>query len=478
VTVCGADVVGNMNIDAGPSLQTCITQAKTPVAALPPGRYFINSTLELGSTSNITIETLGTTSGPACLDTGAGPCAILTASASNPGPWLLHSASATGLRFNHIALDGNLGVRLATLGTSAWVDGNASNGNIHNCSDCSFYGFTSIRAKNTGLGFVGDTPTASPNAVFDTVLFRDNGFGILGNGESPAAWSDGLTIEGAPNLIIRNSKFIDNSDVQLILGDVPNAVIENNKIANTHNFSFAGLMLNNWSTTETSNYQGAVVTGNTIDCGNALCGIGINVGTNPWGVEPALVGGSLTNNTVIGARQGILIGAIQGTIVNENVVIDAGNYSKADGSCLATPLAASNDTSTISGNSVPLSSYSFTNCSPQDLSTLLLNQSGTDPQIVALYRNVLSRDPDMAGGNNATTQLHSGISLATIRQSMAQSQEAQQKLNALYLEIFKRNIDSSGLASWTNALATGQATLDQIRVQLILSPEGQTHAFD
>jgi hypothetical protein len=80
--VCGADVVNQVDVDAAPSLVHCILQAAAKVHAkakasssgkspfndethvvieLPPGFYNLASSVDLGSTSNITIQTQNNT---------------------------------------------------------------------------------------------------------------------------------------------------------------------------------------------------------------------------------------------------------------------------------------------------------------------------------------------------------------------------------------------------------------------------------
>jgi hypothetical protein len=449
-----------------------MTSQPASVINLVAGRYFLNGTLDIGALSNVTIQTQNVSSGPPCLSSGAASCAILTGSPTNPGPELFNSLGSSHLSLKYIAIDGNIAQRRANFpDNTRWVQGIAYNGKIHQCEFCSFYGFASIRApQGTGLEFEGD------NAVFNNVVFRDNGWGEPFY-PGVAGWSDGLTIWSSNNLQITNSTFVDNSDVNLILGNGQNAVVQNNTIGDTHNFAFAGFMLDNFGQDgEPGIFTGTVVSNNTIYCANSLCGIGIMAGNNFWSPAPSVVGATITANTVTLPRQGILTDGANGTQIVQNQVNELGTYSL--NSCTANPLSiTSGDNVSVSGNNAVPSPNQMQSCGPQDLPNMLLNLNGVDPSIAQLYRAVLGRDPDSAGGIQYTKTLHNGTSLASLRASMANGAEAQADLNALYLDIFKRPIDSSGQKTWTNYLAVN-GTIAQMRVLLLLSPEGLSHAYD
>ena len=93
--------------------------------------------------------------------------------------------------------------------------------------------------------------------------------------------------------------------------------------------------------------------------------------------------------------------------------------------------------------------------------------------ITAIYRQVLGRDPDPAGLRSYTERLLRDWDYSQVRQSLARSHEASQRINQLYLEILGRNADPEGLRTYQKHLETGW-TLNQVREELIRSPEARS----
>ena len=79
----------------------------------------------------------------------------------------------------------------------------------------------------------------------------------------------------------------------------------------------------------------------------------------------------------------------------------------------------------------------------------------TQQTIIKIYREILERDVDPSGMTTWTNALASGQSVEQVRRAIAESPEAQNKLNDLYRRMLGRDIDSSGRVTWTNALASG-----------------------
>lgn len=94
--------------------------------------------------------------------------------------------------------------------------------------------------------------------------------------------------------------FVDNSDVNLICGSCPNATITGNSISHANGASFAALMLDNFNGATDGNFCGATVASNTIAC-NGKCHYGVMLGPHCWYASPAIVGGTITSNSVSGA---------------------------------------------------------------------------------------------------------------------------------------------------------------------------------
>jgi Right handed beta helix region len=489
--ICGVDVVNRQEVDAAISLASCIasaangaSKANPATVELPAGNYYMNSSLNLGSLSFLTIKTQGNTSGPACLQKGAQSCAQLIAKPTHPGPDLLSSFGATGLTLDHIAIDGNHGSRRAKY-PSLWGSSSAPgyNAHVHQCTGCTFLGFTSTRAvRGTGMEFSGD------NAIFDNVYFFENGWGTTNIQNPPyspsglprfsdAPYSDGLTVLSSANIVIQNSVFFDNSDVDIIVGGAPNARILNNLIGNRFNFAFAALMLDNFNGTTSGDFTSALVQGNKIQCGG-YCGIGMDIGPHYWYASPSIRGtdASITGNAISGARQGILVVGANGFNIKGNKVISAGAYTN-NKNCWAVPFSVSpGDQVAISGNNVEPQAVSLWPCQQKDLANLALFVPGADFQIERLYHTILGREPDINGAR-AWTQVLASWGLPLVREHFASSAESQAKLDSAYEEVLGRKSDAGGRAKFTHLLGSGTISVDQVRSILELSREALTDPY-
>ena len=94
--------------------------------------------------------------------------------------------------------------------------------------------------------------------------------------------------------------------------------------------------------------------------------------------------------------------------------------------------------------------------------------------VIKIYREILERDVDPSGMTTWTNALASGHSVEQVRRSIAESSEAQNKLNELYRRMLCRDIDSSGRATWTNALASGWTLQRVVSEGIAPSPEYQS----
>lgn len=464
---CGAEAVNKPSVDAAPILKACLTQKVAQGAdtiELPAGRYFISSTLDLEALSNVTIRTQNLSGGTACLDAGASACAVLIATPTFNDSILL-SRGANKLVLKYIALDGNIGPRRAHFDNKTWGPNGAYNARIHNCTDCQFIGFASVRAPHgTGLEFEGD------RALFDTVNFSSNGWGLSGYAND--GWADGLTIHSSAGVVIKNSKFLNNSDVNLILGNGPGAIIQNNLVGGTHNFSFAGLMLDNFNSTKPGDFSGAVVSNNRIECGEGYCGLGLMVGPHFWYKSAPLVGtgARIENNFISGAKQGIYVSGANGFVITANTISTPGAFGGPQyAKCTAQPLSvAAGDGVSAVHNNYDLFADLISGCAPQDLPGLVVHMTGVSYDVAYLYKTVLGRIPD-AGSGIAYT--NSGMSLFTMRVNMALSEEAKSKINEAYLRVLGRPADVNGINNFMMALAKGSMTMDQLPIILMQSQE-------
>jgi len=160
-----------------------------------------------------------------------------------------------------------------------------------------------------------------------------NLFGPNGDHRPGEIWSDGLTIHDAVGAVVRDNRFFDNTDVQLVLGGCRNCRIERNRFDHSGTFTgaaFAELMLHSWPNTS-GNFSGTVVTGNQIDCGRLRrCGYGIMIGSAPW-YAGRTAGGAVTGNVVSNALVGINIDTLTGPMeIRGNKVRTSGGRHRSD----------------------------------------------------------------------------------------------------------------------------------------------------
>ena len=104
--------------------------------------------------------------------------------------------------------------------------------------------------------------------------------------------------------------------------------------------------------------------------------------------------------------------------------------------------------------------------------TRTLSPETAQNEVVATYMDELGRQPDAQGMAAYTALLLSGVPLAQIQSSIAQSPEAQADIQSLYETTLGRAADTTGLALNTQALASG-SSLAQLRLAIVQSHEGQ-----
>ncbi len=480
--LCAERAVNNPNVDAGIAINTCLQ--RTNKIILRPGRYYVGTRIDFSGTSNVVLTTLGrNTSDPACQDSRT--CAELFAKDDFTDGPLLRSNNAQFLTLDHVILNGNKVYRLAKHGTSVtkWGNPNSFNSQIHNCNNCQFIGLTVQQTvRGTGMEFSGE------NALFDRVLFRDNGRSLLihpNTNDQP--WADGLTVHSGPGLTIINSEFSDNSDVGLIIGNAPRAQIRNNKIINSYNFAFAGLMLDNFNGTTGGDFAGTLVLNNTVDCGPlAFCGLGLDIGPWLW-YQPQgrlVNGGTVSANRIRNARIGISIYGAQGTQISNNQISSSFNWSLSNGSCRGSAIdqfssvnGMTNSSLNIYGNSSSVALDQFRNClgRPPTLAELKPTSSGGmsvySRPLNEAFKVLLRRNPDPSGGNYFDDLLRQGRPLRSVLLEIIKSNEFTQQFPSdnrdfvifLYQRILGREADPEGLNYFLSSLNKG--TLRQAVVE-------------
>jgi hypothetical protein len=282
-------------------LQACIDRAPAGASVeIPRGIYLIHRQIVI--TRPVTIRTEGTADGSTPCQTKPDLCAILMASPAlfdDYGLLLVHSTPDVVLE--HIVVDGNRKARLGTPAGRACLAGRnviGFNATAFDCTRCMLRDFVSRNALcGTGMLWSGS------HALIERSDFRGNG-----QSGTPGLWADGLTAIHAPDSTIRNNRFIDNSDVGLILGYGVRTRVEDNDVLQRGQSLFAGIMLDNFTSSDPELYgdfRGAIVTDNVVDCRPQLCLFGIQLGPRPWYAGVNILGGSVFENNVHGAKVGI-----------------------------------------------------------------------------------------------------------------------------------------------------------------------------
>ncbi len=99
-----------------------------------------------------------------------------------------------------------------------------------------------------------------------------------------------------------------------------------------------------------------------------------------------------------------------------------------------------------------------------------LSQNHFYDDINQLYREVLGREVDPSGLTTFTKKMRQGKSLKWVRAQLARSPEAQSAVNWVYQEVLGRNVDPSGLKTYTKRLRTGW-TIQEVRQDVAESEE-------
>ena len=227
---------------------------------------------------------------------------------------MVYAAYRKGIELHGLTLDGNGAERRAK--GPAFCDGTAAaaNGvNIHldHVDDVVLDGFTTRNAVcGSGMNMLGN------DARIVRSTFRDNG-----TQAQPRMWADGLTLLECARCLVADNAFIDNSDVSFIFGGGRATRVADNRIVQAVP-TFAALMLDNFNGTRHGDFVGTTIENNTIDCGDRQCDFGINLGPHAWYLSGYILGGTVANNMVRGAKIGIIA---QGAGTAEHPVEVRGN---------------------------------------------------------------------------------------------------------------------------------------------------------
>jgi hypothetical protein len=281
-------------------LQQCLDTAPPSASVEIPRGYFLLRR-QVVVRRPVTIRTAGSADGSITCSSGPDGCANLVASPDmydEHGVLMVQSTSDVTLE--HIVLDGNRNARLSSVASQACRAGRNSAGftaSVVGCLRCALRDVVATGALcGTGMFWAG------AYATIERSDFRDNG------DSAARMWADGLTAAYAPDSVIRENRFFENTDVGLIVGYGVRSRIEDNHVRQRVQSAFAGLMLDNFNSDNLSlrgDFTDLEVTDNTVDCRPLRCLFGIQVGPRPWYPSRNIVGGRIWNNQIHGAKVGI-----------------------------------------------------------------------------------------------------------------------------------------------------------------------------
>ena len=296
---CHLDTGGN----ASTLLQECLDRAPAfSSVEIPPGTYTLDRRVVVSRP--VTIRTAGTAGTEVSCVASPAACATLLASHDFIDPYGVLLVWNTGsVMLQDLVIDGNRNARLRSTAARWCERGRTSSGFNAAVLDCVGCSVDEVVSKNAlcGTGMLW----SGARAAIGRSEFRDNG-----DARTPHMWADGLTVVYAPDSTIANNRFVDNSDIGLIVGHGARSRIEGNTVVQRRQRAFAGLMLDNFNSNDLDwrgDFRGATIAHNLVDCAAQLCVFGIQVGPSPWYPTRNVVGGELFDNEVRGARVGINI---------------------------------------------------------------------------------------------------------------------------------------------------------------------------
>ena len=76
---------------------------------------------------------------------------------------------------------------------------------------------------------------------------QDSFVGHNGDHFTRNMWSDGVTLNQASPAVVQNNLFIDNSDINLILGSGTDSDVSGNRVFELQNGAFGGVMFDNFN---------------------------------------------------------------------------------------------------------------------------------------------------------------------------------------------------------------------------------------
>jgi len=252
-------------------------------------------------------------------------------------------------------------------------DGNVSNRLSQSDNECPWnreLGNVVLTGRNWTFSHV-----VSTNAICKSGMeVRGEGFEITGstfadNGrdrwQANGRWADGLTVWNCDGGHIHDNTFIDNTDVNLIIGGGFGCVVEDNVITNISAHAFAGLNVGTFG--PDADHAGSIYRNNTIFSAPNQMAFGLMVGDEPWWnpwspYMSTTNAGEIYGNTITGAVVNLAIDGIgDGSIHDNNLSAPAGWAGFFCNSVSANFTAHNYGNASISGDWEPIWFFSTAN---------------------------------------------------------------------------------------------------------------------
>ena len=315
-------------------LQDCVNRTPDGTALdLPPGRYVLDRQVRVERP--IVVRTAGVRADDAaCGETAAPVCAEFAADAGFADPFglLISTAPNDHLTLDHLVLDGNKQLRGGSGSARRCASEQSENqygfnADLNNCKECRV---TNSTFKNALCG----TGLRVWNVSVVNSRFTGNGV------HTGKMFADGLTVGRCDASYVVNNQLSDNTDVDLIFGSGIGCRGQDNVITHTPDRSqgsFVGLMLFTWYTA--GHYFDSDFSFNRMDCADQ-CGIGLYLGADQaFGPYATFIeGGSVHDNTIHGAHQGVAVDAARNVVFYNNHV--AGTSATSPTFCGTLPTTA------------------------------------------------------------------------------------------------------------------------------------------
>lgn len=331
------------NKDVSAMLQKCLDNSLAgEIVELPPGKYVVAKQIKI--TKPIMIRTQNKTAlSPRC-NLEDVTCAEIIADKNLVEPWGVVYVETNNLTLDHIIINGNNKERLN--GPAGGYLAKANTGIGHNlmvmsCNGCVFSNNVlknGLSATAFGYNYVDPAHGYQPVNNHDTVI-KNNLIANNGIHNRTLSWSDGFSFHDGNNFTIVGNEFVNNTDIDFIMGGCTNCSIERNKITHTTDFeggSFAAMNFQAWVTggvqSSSGDFTGSTIANNIIDCSSMKrCGFGLYLGSKAWGYTAKnLKGGIFKNNTIRNAQQGFQADTYQNATFSNNIIENNGGKYKTN----------------------------------------------------------------------------------------------------------------------------------------------------